>query len=264
MKKYLSYFYVSFREFFTYKADYLVGIIFSLIYFFIYFSLWKAVFASNGQTDIGNYTLANTITYYFVISFIFRLDVTDFIYLSNEIWNGTFTNGLVKPWNAVYCYLLIALSQVAIEILLYIPFAIFIFIFAASYIILPTLTMALCFIVTILLGIFLSFAINFCLHALTFRLGDQEGNINLVSFIISFLAGSIFPLTFLPGALKTFFMALPFRYLFDFPANVFMNKVPLNEVLIGWVQILGWGILFWLIFAIIYKKGLKIYSGTGR
>ena len=54
-------------------------------------------------------------------------------------------------------------------------------------------------------------------------------------------------------------MALPFRYLFDFPANVFMNKVPLNEVLIGWVQILGWGILFWLIFAIIYKKGLKIY-----
>lgn len=264
MKKYLTYLNVCFRAFFTYKADYLVGIVFSLVYFFIYFSLWKAIFSSSGQVEINTYTLANTITYYFVISLIFRLDVTNYIYLGNDIWNGNLTNDLVKPWNVVSVQILTTISDLLIELLLYAPFAIFIFIFALNYIILPAGIMVLFFIITVLLGIFLSFAINFFLHALTFQLGDQEGNIKLVNFLIGFLAGSVFPLTFLPDGIRSFFMALPFRYLFDFPANVFMNKVPVSEVFLGWAQMLGWGMLFIIIFTLVYRHGLKRYTGTGR
>jgi ABC-2 type transport system permease protein len=124
--------------------------------------------------------------------------------------------------------------------------------------------MALCFILTILLGICLSFVINLSIHALTFHFGDQEGNVGLVNFIISFLAGSFFPLAFLHGATKTIFMSLPFRFLFDFPANVFMGKIPLNEILLGWAQISLWSIIFGIILIIIYQTGLKKYTGTGR
>lgn len=264
MKKYLTYFDVSFRAFFTYKADFLVGIIFNLVYFFIYFALWRAIYAGSGETTIANYTLTSTITYYFVVTFIYRLDISSRIWLGNDIWNGSFTNDLVKPWNAITVQILTTLSELAIEILLYIPFAIFIFLFAFNYMLLPGAAMILFFFITLVLGIFLNFAINLAIHALTFHFGDQEGNANLINYLISFFAGGIFPLAFLPLHLKSIFLALPFRYLFDFPANIFLGKIAPKEMYIGWLQMIIWGIIFSLVFLYIYKKGLKKYTGTGR
>lgn len=264
MNKYLTYFNVSFRAFFTYKADFLVGIIFNLIFFFIYFSLWKAIYTGSGQEVINNYTLTSTISYYFIVTLIFRFDVSGRIWLGNDIWNGNFTNDMVKPWNAIIIQILVTLSELAIELILYIPFAIFIFIFAFSYLALPALPIFLFFLVTLILVLFLNFAINLSIEALTFHFGDQEGNGNLINYLISFLAGGIFPLAFLPEHLKNIFMALPFRYLFDFPANVFLGKIPTNEIFIGWLQMIIWGLAFTGLFIFIYKTGLKKYTGTGR
>lgn len=264
IKKYLSYFSVSFRAFFTYKADFLVGIIFNLVYFFIYFALWKAIYAGSGEDLIGNYSLVSTISYYFIVTLIFRLDVSGRIWLGNDIWNGSFTNDLVKPWNAIWIQILTTLSELAIELILYLPFAIFIFIFAFNYLVLPSLPIFLFFLVTIILVIFLNFTINLSIHALTFHYGDQEGNANLINYVISFLAGGIFPLTFLPENLKTIFMNIPFRYLFDFPANVFLGKVTTTEIFIGWLQMVIWGLIFSGLFIFIYRTGLRKYTGTGR
>jgi len=264
MKKYLAYFIVSFRSFSTYKADFLVGIIFNLVYFFIYFSLWKAIYSSSGNALIGTYTLASTITYYFIITLIFRLDISGKIWLGSDVWDGYFTNDLVKPWNAIAVHTLITLSDLAIEIMLYLPFAAIIFMFAFNYILLPTFAMFIFFLITLILGIFLNFTINFCIQALTFHFGDQEGNTNLINYIISFFAGGIFPLAFLPENLRNIFMSLPFRYLFDFPANVFLGKISVSEIWIGWAQMLIWGLIFALVFKFIYSTGLKKYTGTGR
>lgn len=264
MKKYLTYFDVSFRAFFTYKADFLVGIVFSLVYFLIYFALWKAVFATNGQADIRTYTLNNTITYYFIITLIFRLNITDALYMGSNIWNGDFTNDLIKPWNVILVHIITTLSELGIQLLLYLPFAIFIFVFAFNYIDLPGAMTILLFIATLALGLFLSFAINLSIHALTFHLGDQEGNVGLVNYLISFLAGGVFPLTFLSPQIKAIFLALPFRYLFDFPANIFLGKVQITDVYIGWLQMFIWGLAFMGLFMIIYRTGLKKYTGVGR
>lgn len=264
MKKYLTYFIVSFKAFSTYKADFLVGIIFNLAFFFIYLAVWKAVFTGTSGTEINTYTLASTITYYFIVTMIFRFDVTDRIWMGQEIWNGNFTNDLVKPWNAIGINILVTLSELLIELMLFLPFAALIFIIAHDLIILPSVLYGFLFVGTLILGIFLNFMINLCLHALTFHFGDQEGNISLVNYLISFLAGSFFPLAFLPGPIKDFFMSLPFRFLFDFPANVFLGKIPVTEVYSGWIQMFGWGMLFMGLLIFIYKTGLKKYTGTGR
>lgn len=264
MRKYLAFFNTSFRGFSTYKADFLVGIIFNLVFFFIYFSLWKAIYAGSGSTEINTYTLADTITYYFIITLIFRFDVDGRIWLGSDIWDGNITNDLVKPWNLIWVHILTTLSEIAVELLLFLPFAIFIFVFAFNYIALPSLAIFGYFLITILLGLFLNFMINLSIHALTFRFGDQEGNSSLINYLISFFAGAVFPLIFMPEPARSVFMNLPFRFLFDFPANVFMGKVATSDIFIGWVQMLGWGLGFFLLLMFIYKKGLKVYTGTGR
>lgn len=264
MRQYVAYFQVSFKNLSTYKADFIIYIIANMVFFFIFFALWKNIYSASGITEINTYSLSNTITYYFITSFIFRLDPTFAMYLNDTIWNGNLTNDLIKPWSAILVDILFTLAELLLRILLYLPFCLFIFIFALGYINLPSFPNLIYFSMTVFLGIFLGIAFYEIIHALCFHFGDQEANISLVSYIVSFLAGGFFPLAFLPQGLKTFFNLLPFRFLFDAPANIFLGKLSMAEILSVWGQMIIWTLLFFGIFLIIFKKGLKKYTGTGR
>jgi len=262
--KYWAYFQVSFRNTLAYKADFIIYIIANMVFFFIYFALWKSIYSASGATDINTYSLTQTITYYFVTSFIFRLDPTSSMYLNEVIWNGYFTNDLIKPWNAVVVDVVYTLNELFLRLILYLPFCFFIFLVAYQYINLSSWLNLIYFIITVILGVFLSISFYEIIHAICFHFGDQDANIGLISYIVAFLAGGFFPLAFLPDKLKMVFQAMPFRFLFDVPANIYLGKLTPSEILSSWGQMILWTLVFFAIFYIIYKTGLKKYTGTGR
>jgi len=264
MLKYWIYYKVSLKELFAYKADFIIYIVANMVFFFAYFALWKTVYTSNGVTDINSYSLTNTITYYFIVSFLFRLDPTNAMYLNDTVWGGYFTNDLIKPWSAILVDITYTLAELFVRVLLYIPFIIFIYFTAASYIAFPNLLNGFYFVVTAILGIFLNISFYQIFHALCFHFGDQEGNISLVSYLIAIPAGGFLPLVFFPETFRNIFHVLPFRFLFDVPANIFLGKLSTPEILSSWGQMILWTIGFFIIFYIIFKKGLKKYTGTGR
>ena len=264
MSKYIAYFRVSFYDLMAYKADFVIYIIANMVFFFIYFALWKNIYQVNGISDIHSYSLVNTITYFFVTSFIFRLDPGGAMYLNETIWNGSFTNDLIKPWSAIFVDVLFTLAELSVRVLLYLPFCLFIFIVAYQYIDLPTALNFIYFLVTIFLGIFLNIFFFEIFHALCFHYGDQEANINLIVYVIAFPAGGFFPLAFLPETLRSIANVLPFRFLFDTPANIFLGKLSSAEILSAWGQMILWILVFFIIFYLIFKSGLKKYTGTGR
>lgn len=262
--KYWVYFQTSFRNTLAYKADFIIYIIANMVFFFISFALWKNIYSTSGAAEISSYTLSQTITYYFVTSFIFRLDPTFKMYLNETIWTGYFTNDLIKPWNAVIVDIVYTLNELFLNFLLYLPFCFFIFIVAYQYINIPSLANLIYFFITVILGIFLAFSFYEIIHAFCFHFGDQDANISLVSYIVSFLAGGFFPLAFLPEKLKNIFEFLPFKFLFDVPANIYLGKLTILEIFSSWGQMIVWIAVFFAIFYIIYKTGLKKYTGTGR
>lgn len=263
MTKYWTYLGVCFKAFFTYKADFALSICFNMIFFFIFLFVWKSVYSSNNGASIASYTLTSTITYYLITSLIYRTDLIDSIYLGQIIWNGDFTNDLIKPWNAFLADIISAISDVMISLIVYTPFFIVMIVVAHDYIIFPSILYLLYFIITLFLAFIMNLWINYILHALTFYWGDQEPNIGLINYIIAFLAGGFFPLAFLPAGLA-WFKYLPFRFLFDVPANIFLQKLSLMQVFSSWGQMLIWIVVFYTIFIIVYKNGLKRYTGTGR
>lgn len=264
MRKYWIYYQVAFKDLLAYKADFIIYIIANMVFFFIYFALWKNIYAASGVSDIHSYSLINTVTYYFVTSFIYRLDPSGAMYLNETIWNGNFTNDLIKPWNAVMVDIVYTLSEISMRILLYIPFCLFIFIVAFNYLSIPSPANLIYFIVTLILGIFLNIGFYEIIHALCFHFGDQDANLSLISYIITLPAGGLFPLAFLPTGIKTIFYILPFRFLFDTPANIYLGRLTFNEIAGAWGQMLLWIVGFFGIFYIIYRTGLKKYTGTGR
>lgn len=264
MQKYLTYYRVAFKDILAYKADIIIYIIANMIFFFIYLALWKNIYTSTGTAEIHSYSLVNTITYYFVTSFIFRLDPTGAMFLNDSIWMGTFTNDLVKPWNAVLVDIFYTLAELSVRLLLYLPFCLFIFIVAFNYLSLPNIENLIYFLITVILGIFLNISFLQIFHALCFHFGDQETNIGLISYLVALPAGGFFPLAFLPEGIRAVVKVLPFRFLFDVPANIYLGKLPFNEIAWSWVQMILWIVLFFVIFYFIYKSGLKKFTGTGR
>lgn len=264
MLKYLTYFKLSFKDLSAYRADFIIYIIANMVFFFIFFALWKNIYTNSGAIELNSYTLANMVTYYFVTSLIYRLDPTYAMYMNNMIWNGNITNDLIKPWGAVLVDMLFTLAELSLRFLLYLPFCFFILVVAFQYIDIPSVINLVYFFITVILGIFLAMSFYYILHGLCFHFGDQDANISLISYIVAFLAGGLFPLAFLPASLKTFFYVLPFRFLFDTPANIFLGKLSFPEILTAWGQMIIWTIVFFLIFYCIFKSGLKKYAGTGR
>lgn len=262
--KYWAYFWTSFRSTSTYKVDFIIYIFANMIFFFIFFAVWKSIYLGSGVTEISNYTLTQTITYYLITSSIFRFDPTAFMYLNEDIWIGTYTNDLIKPWNAVWVDIVYTLNQLFFNVLLYIPFVAVIVVIASEYLILATPLNMIFTLITVIIGVFLAISFYLIIHALCLHIGDQDANISLSSYIISFLAGGFLPLSFLPGKIQSVVQVLPFRFLFDVPANIYLGKLTTLQVYSSWGQMLLWMALFFIIFYFIYKTGIKKYTGTGR
>lgn len=248
----------------AYKADFALSNVFNMVFFIIYFVLWKTIYNATGAAEISSYSLSNTITYYFIIAIIFRFELDNAMYLGEEIWNGQFSNDLIKPWNVKIVHLLATMADVGLSVLVSIPLFILLFIMAHSYINFLSFTNLFFFLVTLVLGFFLNLVVYFILHSLTFFFGDQDANIKLASYLIVFFAGGFFPLAFLPLGLKGIFQALPFKFLFDIPANIFLGKLSTMEILSSWGQMVFWILIFYLVFHFLFKHGLKKYTGVGR
>jgi len=264
MNKYFHYLKLNLREEFAYKADFFIDVAFNVSFFLVFFFVWKAVYSSGNLTEIANYSLANTITYYFLTSLIFRLGLGENMYLNREIWNGWITYELVRPYSPKLIYILTAYVMSFISFAFFIPIAIVIIIFAAQYLILPSLAMFLLFLVTILLSLTLAISFNAILHSLCFYFGDQDANITLTNYVFSMLGGALIPLNFLPAGLFQVLNYLPFKFIFYVPINIFMGKVPIDQIYSSWFQMIAWIIVFFSLYYFIFQNGLKKYAAVGR
>lgn len=264
MRKYLTYFIVSFRANTAFKVDVSISIIFEMVYFYIYFSLWQTIYSVSNVSTISSYSISAMVTYYFVTAFLYQTDPTRAIYLGNEIWNGNFTNDLIKPWRVKFIHYIYTAGDVGFRLFMYLPFFFFIYLTVHNYIIIPTPLNLLFFVFTVFLTFIMMMSFYLIFHTLTFFLGDQYANIGLIAYLVTFLGGGVIPLSLLPDAVKPYIEYLPFRFAFNEPANIFLGKVTTTEVFWGWFQIILWSILFYLIYSIIFQKGTKRYTGTGR
>lgn len=264
MKKYLAYFGLMAKNQSAYKVDMAVDIASNMVFFFIFYALWYEIYTKSGTSEINTYSLSNTITYYFITSVIFRFIAWDSIYLNYDVWEGNFTNDIIKPWNARVVQFMATLGEIFVRFFIFLPFLGILILSAHRFITFPDPLHAGAFVITLFIGFFLIMAFMLIFHSLVFYYGDQEANLGLVTYLVMFLAGGIFPLVFLPEKTRAVFEIMPFKYLFDIPSNIFLNHFSTGEIGLIWLKMLLWTAIFYAIFLLVYKNGLKHYTGTGR
>lgn len=264
IRKYLVFFNSYLKDTAAYKADVILSMVINIVYFFIYFIIWKAIYTGNGISQINNYTLSNTITYYLITTIFARADTADQIMLTDWIWYGELTKDLIKPWNVKLVQFIMFIGNTLYSLIMYIPFLIILFLLFHNYVNLPSSIYLFYFSITLILAILLGLVFFGILHSLTFIYGDQSSNINLVSYLVFGMSGGIFPLDFLPANISWIFLHLPFQFMLNTPAKVFLEKISPTDIFYSWGQMIIWIILFYLIFHFIFKNGLKHFTGVGR
>lgn len=264
MRKYFTYFKTALKVSTAYKAGLFLGMIVDVIFFIVQFTVWKTIFTHSSTGVIGTYTLSNTITYYFVTNLIFRFDFMNSIFLGWQIWSGNFTNDLVKPWRLIFTSVIDGIAENVVALILSIPVTLILYFGVRQYITFPNIGYFFLFAVTLLLGFAITALFALLLQSLTFYFGDQDANIGLFSAISNFLAGAIVPLAFLPGSILKFVEFLPFKFAFFLPAEIFLQKISVTEVLESWVVGAAWIMGLALALRISFMNGLKFYTGTGK
>jgi ABC-2 type transport system permease protein len=118
-----------------------------------------------------------------------------------------------------------------------------------------------------LLALALAWVINFAIHLvvglLAFWSDNALGYDTFVYQLYIMLGGVIVPVELFPETVRNILYWTPFPYILDFPVRVMIGRAAGGEMLLGlgvqllWIAILG------ALFALIWRAGLRRYSGAG-
>lgn len=260
LKKYGAVVRVTLANFFEYKTNFLVGRARSVILLLTLYYLWITVFGQSGS--LFGYSLSQILTYVLLVQILRALVLnsrTDGI--AWDIHHGSFISFLLRPishigyWFSLdLVYKFFEVVAAILEVWLLAWFFRIPFIWPAN----PPL-----FVLSALLAIFLYFLIGYLVSLTAFWALEAWGPRFALGLFLEFSAGAFFPLDVLPPALALFFRLLPFYYLVFFPANIWLGRLAVPEVAIGFLAQALWLIFLWFLVRFVWAQGLRIYSAEG-
>lgn len=262
LKKNLAYIKLGVINSLVYRFDFITGfILFPVIFYGIEAAFWLGIFQASGQATIGGYHLADYLAYllWFLTQFG-SMNLRSERMMIEEVNSGAVNSILLRPTSYYEFQLGQFLGEKILKSTLMIPVILGIATWGDLPIhierLWPAMAMGYCYLI-------LLYTLNFCLASLSFFF-ENIYNINLTkNMVLWFLTGELIPLDLFPPWLHDVLIRLPFAGGIYLPAGYVSGRVPLDQFLFGFVSIAA-GILFFGFMArIIWKRGLRHYTGTG-
>ncbi len=200
---------------------------------------------------------------YFLTVFLIRQFTVVWVIweFEKEVVEGRLSPRLLQPldpvWHHVashfaerFARLPFAIALVAIFFMLY-PQAFWI----------PSLGNFLLFVVTVILAFVLRFLIQYTFALFAFWTERASAIESFWFLFFLFFSGMIAPLEMFPPVARAVVQWTPFPYLIHFPAAILIG-LPEN-IGRGFLMMLGWVLLFFVLNRWLWRRGLKQYSGMG-
>ncbi len=224
MTTYLKFVSKSFQKEFTYRIEFLMGILNGLLFVFIFTSLWKAIYSSPVSASLGTAFNKQTIISYAIFAMIIKISFTmDDEYTVQRVRTGDIGLFLIKPFNYYFMNLSECIGQSLFHFIgRGIPLLVLsILIFDID---LPTnISLYLVFFSSALLGYGILFSINFIIALLSFWF-IEIFSFQLMKYgMFMLFAGGMLPIDFFPDAMQPLISFLPFKYTLYVPTSIFIG-----------------------------------------
>lgn len=225
-----------------------------LITYMLWAYLLKMSHASAQQTT--------TIIVYFVFA-LFLGQLYSFVRMARdireEIYGGDITVYLVRPLSHLMLNYSKAVMTIVINAFIAFPFIWAIAFFLTGYI--PSLYQVGMFALAFLTGFTITFLIFYTIALTAFFTGEIMGALRAFWIISDFLGGVFLPISLMPVSLQEILKYLPFQFWVYLPASLFSGNQPPESAWQLLLTGLGWIVILWGGYRLIWKVGTSRYSG---
>jgi len=262
----LALFQLRIKETIQYKASFFVTLFSQPVIFFINYSIFTTLYKYNNTTYIKGYTLEQMIWYFAASMIVSKLSFNNIdSNISQKIISGNLLYDLLRPASIELVALTTAVAHRIISLLIEVLPLFFLF-FIWNFPVFLDIFVIIRFVILVM-GCFVTFFyIRFIIGLLAFYLKENKGLIVISNILITFLGGGFFPLEFFPTQFNDFLNYLPFKYLFYWPVQFFLNR-PLTDDIYFFLKIFGiqcgWIVIFFVCFRILLRSSLKKFCGAG-
>lgn len=251
----------------AYRANFIAWFIGDIMYCFVMYYVWRAVFDSSGSGSFNGFTMTDMVVFLFVTNLTGYLTSSDGSYaVGEEVRDGNIAMRLIKPVSFDMTFLFNELGGKSLTFtLIFIPMLAGVEIykyFAYGQVMFNIVTFGL-YMLSVLMSYMFSFYMNVCFGFMAFFLKNLWGFNILKDSILRFLSGSVIPLAFMPDALREVMEWLPFASLSYTPVMIYMGKYTGEEVIMRLALQFAWVVVFWLISKMILSIALKHVTVQG-
>ena len=257
MSSYLGLFKMTFKGELQYRAKALSGIVTQIFWGLLYIYLYTAFM---GGKIIDGFSIKQMISYVWVGQAFFVLRFADLPKnCAKEVESGDVCYKFVRPvdlynqWFAEHFGY--KLSATLIRCL---PLTICAFLMPKGLrLMLPaSFTSFILFIIALFIGALITSSFSMISIFLTFKTLSAKGILTLMNAVCGVLGGMYVPIVFMPQSVQNVLNYLPFRFIFDLPARIYIGNIPPLEA----IKLLAIALIWLVALIFIGKMLIKLAS----
>ena len=250
MSSYFGIFKMHFKGELQYRVKALSGVVTQIFWGLMYIYLYTAFM---GGKVIDGFSIQQMISYvwlgqaFLVIRF---LDLPK--NCAKEIESGNICYKFVRPINLYNQWYAEHLGyKLSATILRCLPLLLFATIMPKSIRIMapPSVSAFMLFLLALIIGALLTSAISMIIVYLTFKTLSARGTASICNTVCGILGGLYIPLVFMPQSVQNVLNYLPFRFVLDLPARIYIGNISTADA----IPFIGIAIV-WLIIIVLLGK----------
>ena len=250
----------------AYRGDFVLGTTMRFLPIVTQIFLWTAVFASAGSGEMVGYTRNDVVAYYLLTMIARAFSSMPGLAsgMARQIRDGEIKKFLIQPIDLIGFSLVARLGHKLVYYGVAIgPFALVFFLCRGYFPGWPPGETLVAFLLSLALSFLLGFFLEACLGLAGFWTLEISSLLFVYMLFNFFFSGHMFPLEVLPDPWRTWVGYLPLKYLAYFPAAVFLEKIPEQQL---WRDV--WVLAAWVVFFMALSRrlkhaGFRRYSGYG-
>jgi ABC-2 type transport system permease protein len=255
MRAYLEFVRKSFQNNIVYRIDYFAGIINTLLIIFVNISIWKAIYEE--EEVFGGVQFKVLMTYIvlgFLIQCIFMMDE---YHVESKVKSGLISSDLLKPISFrlyLFSYNLGTLFfRLVMQLLPTLLISIFVFKLLPPF----SLSMAIYFIISIILGYLVLYNLNFIIWISSFWFYFTFSLITIKDAAVMIFSGALLPLWFMPSWLVNYIKLTPFDSIYFTPISIYLGQMPEDEIIMSITRQGIWILILFCVGQVLWKAAAK-------
>ena len=245
-----------------YRASLAIWLLGTILEPVIYLTVWATVAQSSGG-EVGGYTASGFAAYFIVLMIVNHLTFSWIMWeYEYYIRQGLLSPLLLRPAHPIHKDLADNLAYKTLTLVILIPVTLMLIVLFR-----PTLDTSPWAVVAFVPALVLAFAVRWVFEwtlAMSAFWTTRISAVNQVYFAaLLFFSGRIAPLDLMPPAIQTIAYFLPFRWMIYFPAELILGQVSPRDALIGFGAQIGWFLVGLALLRVVWRAGIRRYSGVG-